>query len=83
MLGDNAMATVMAKRKSGDGKPGPKPDPSRVRDAVTLVRSRQDWKAAVEEAAEFDRAPSVADFIDRAVAHYCRQIGFPKALPKR
>jgi len=64
-------------------KPGPKPDPMRVRDAVTNIRSTQGWKDAVDKLAEFDRAPSVADLIDRAVVAYARSINFPEPVPKR
>lgn len=64
-------------------KPGPKPDPSRVRIATTLVRSSEGWKAEVEALAEHDRAPSVSDLIDRAVAAYARSIQYPKPIPKR
>ena len=76
--GIRMVAGVMAKKK-----PGPKPDPSRTRDAVTMVRSTVAWKAAVDRMAEFDRAPSVSDLIDRAIAAYARTIGFPEPIPKR
>ncbi len=64
-------------------KPGPKPDPSRVRTAVTMVRSMPDWKVWVEELAEFDRASSTGDLLDRALVAYARQVKFPKPAPKR
>jgi hypothetical protein len=55
----------------------PKAEPtSRIRDAVTFIRSSEAWKAHVEQLADLDRAPSVSDFIDRAVVHYARSRGF-------
>jgi len=51
--------------------------------ATTLVRSSEAWKAEVEALAEHDRAPSVSDLIDRAVAAYARSIQYPKPIPKR
>ena len=64
-------------------KPGPKPDPSNVRDALTQVRSSRGWKEAIDELADFDRAPSTADLIDRAIVAYARQVRYPKPIPKR
>jgi hypothetical protein len=64
-------------------KPGPKPDPSRVRDATTMVRSSQAWKEFVEKLADFDRSPSISDLFDRAVVAYARQVGFKEMPPKR
>jgi hypothetical protein len=75
-----SLVADMAKPKK---KPGPKPDPTRVRDAVTNVRSTEAWKNAVEEFAEWDRAPSVSDLIDRAIVAYARERGYDKAFPKR
>jgi hypothetical protein len=48
----------------------------RLRNAAIIIRSTEAWKAHVEKAAELDRAPSISDFIDRAVAHYARSRGF-------
>ncbi len=56
-------------------KPGPKPDPARVRDVSTLIRSTRAWKDALEGFAEWDRTSSVADLIDRAVIAYARDAG--------
>jgi hypothetical protein len=69
---------LMAKKK-----PGPKPDPQRVREAVTAIRSSDAWKAYVEELAEFDRATSVSELMDRAIVAYAKQLGFKKSPPKR
>ncbi len=69
---------VMAKNK-----PGPKPDPQRVRDVATIIRSRKEWKDAIDRLAEFDRAPSVSDLFDRAIVTYARSVGFPEPIPKR
>lgn len=73
----------MSDSKNPRKKPGPKPDPSRVRDAATMVRSGLAWKQAVEAFAEWDRAPSVSDLIDRAIVAYARERGYDKAFPKR
>jgi hypothetical protein len=64
-------------------KPGPKPDPSRVRVTTTMVRSSEAWKTAVESLAEFDRCSSVSELIDRAVAQYARHVGYNRAIPMR
>ncbi len=71
------------KKSKSKSKPGPKPDPSRVRGAATLVRSTEAWKRAVEAFAEFDRAPSVSDLVDRAIVAYARERGYEKPIPKR
>ena len=65
------------------GKPGPKPDPARTRFAVTNVRSSPDWKAWVEGLAEFDRATSVSELVDRALVAYARERGHKVPPPKR
>ena len=77
------MGMTMARSKKKSEPETSKPEPVvRVRDAVTFVRSSAAWKDAIEKLAELDRAPSVSDFIDRAVAHYARSRGFD-APPKR
>jgi hypothetical protein len=73
------MSTAMARPKKLAPKAGPV---SRIRDTVTFIRSTEAWKAHVEQLADLDRAPSVSDFIDRAVAHYARSRGFDPP-PKR
>jgi hypothetical protein len=65
------------------GKPGPKPDPSRVRTSVTMVRSMPEWKTWVEELAAHDRASSLGDLLDHALVSYAREIKFPKPAPRR
>jgi hypothetical protein len=64
-------------------KPGPKPDPSRVRSAAIMLRSTAAWKQAVEAFADWDRAPSVSDLFDRAIVAYARERSYPKPFPKR
>lgn len=77
------MSRTMAGPKKKTASEGTKGESvSRVRDAVTFVRSSEGWKRHVEELADLDRAPSVSDFIDRAVAHYARSRGF-NPPPKR
>lgn len=73
----------MTEPKKPRKKPGPKPGPSRVRDEAIMVRSTLAWKQAVEAFAEWDRAPSVSDLIDRAVVAYARERGYEKAFPRR
>jgi hypothetical protein len=69
---------VMAKKK-----PGPKPDPDRVRSAAIMLRGRPEWREWVERLAEFDRAPSLNELFDRALVIYARHVGFAEAAPKR
>jgi hypothetical protein len=52
-------------------KPGPKPDPSRVRSAVTNIRSTNDWKAWLLGFADHCRK-DVPDVIDEALLRYAR-----------
>jgi hypothetical protein len=83
----------MPKKPAGQSTPGThggkrpgagrKPVQDRARDASTLVRSSHAWKEAVAAFAEWDRAPSVSDLIDRAVVAYARQQGYDKPIPKR
>jgi hypothetical protein len=69
-------------------KPGPKPDPSRAKEAVTNVRSGEPWKRWIERLAEFDAEmrrtdTNISDTIDRAVVLYAREIGFDQVAPRR
>jgi hypothetical protein len=48
-----------------------------------MVRSSDAWKEAITAFAGWDRAPSVSDLIDRALAVYARQQGYDKPIPKR
>lgn len=72
------MVGLMAKKK-----PGPTPDPSRVRSAVTNIRSTPEWKGWLERLSEFDRAPSISDLVDRMATTYARKIRFSEPPPKR
>ncbi len=88
-IGTKGSAT-MAKKKSESVSPdsepkrrGPKPDPSRVRSATTIIRSMPAWKEWIEEFAEFDRCSSVSELLDRALVSYARDAKFPKPAPKR
>jgi hypothetical protein len=77
------MGLTMARPKKKTAAESPKPaSVARVRDAVTFVRSSLAWKEHVEKLAELDRAPSISDFIDRAVVHYARSRGYD-VPPKR
>ena len=73
---------VMAKDKPRK-KPGPKPDPDRVRSAAIMVRGRPEWKAWVERLADHARAPSLNDLFDRALVVYARHVDFEEVAPKR
>jgi hypothetical protein len=64
-------------------RPGPKPDPQRVRSAVTNIRSSPEWKAWLERLVVFNRSPSLADLVDDAVVLLAREIKFPEMPPKR
>jgi hypothetical protein len=73
----------MTEPKKAKKKPGPKPDPTRVRSAVTNIRSSPEWKSWLERLAEANRSSSLADLIDDAVVDYARKLGFKEAAPKR
>ena len=64
-------------------KPGPKPNPSRVRSEAVMLRGRPEWKDWLARLAEFDRSPSMNELFDRAITAYAREIGFKEAAPKR
>ena len=70
---------LMAEPKE-KGKPGPKPDPQRVRTALVQIRAMPDWKDWVKELADFDRC-DVVDLIDKALVGYARGVKFPKQAP--
>jgi hypothetical protein len=59
------------KREGAGGKP------------VTMVRSSTEWKQALEALADWDRCTSLAELLDRAVASYARERGYPGQIPKR
>jgi hypothetical protein len=73
----------MSKKRAAPKSSKPKSEPSRVREAVTFIRSSDEWKAFVEEFRDWDRATSTAELIDRAIAFYARERGYPKVAPKR
>lgn len=81
-----AKKKIESKQESGSepkGKPGPKPDPARVRSEAVMLRGRPEWKEWLGRLAEFDRAPSMNELFDRAITAYARDIGFKEAAPKR
>ncbi len=65
------------------GKPGPKPDPDKVRSASILLKGRPVWKVWVLELAEHCHSPNTNELVDRALLYYAREMGFPKPAPKR
>jgi hypothetical protein len=48
-----------------------------------MVRSSEAWKEAVAALADWDRATSVSELIDRAIVEYARVRGYDKPIPKR
>jgi hypothetical protein len=79
---------VADKPKKSKGRPGPKPDPTRVREAVTNIRSSDAWKGWAKRLAEFDAESrrsdaNISEAIDRALVLYAREMGFPEVAPKR
>jgi hypothetical protein len=74
-------ADPMTKHKPKQ-KPGPKPDPSRVRTALVQIRAMPAWKEWVKEFADQERC-DVVDLIDRALVAYARQVRFAKPAPRR
>jgi hypothetical protein len=79
--GEPAKETAHGGARAGAGR---KPKPTeRVRKAVTMIRSADEWKAAVEQFAEWDRASTVSELIDRAVVAYARARGYDRPIPKR
>ena len=79
MPGNTAVAEPPKKSK---GRPGPKPDPSRLRSTLVTVRCRPEWRDWVERLATHKGTTS-ADVIDDALMRYGRDEGFPEAAPKR
>jgi hypothetical protein len=71
----------------GGNRPGsgrkPQVDQDRIRNASTMVRSSEAWKLAIQEFAEWDRAPSVSDLVDRAILDYARSRKYDKPIPRR
>lgn len=70
---------TMPKKTPGEN---PRPQPRRVRSAATNIRSTPEWKAWLEELAEFDRCDYV-ELIDRAVVEYAKKVRFEKKAPRR
>lgn len=79
------MATNVLKAGRGMAKKRKPADEARHwpgKPLVIQVRGSAEWKAWLEELAEFDRS-TIADICDRAIAGYARTIGFPKPPPPR
>ena len=74
------MGKATGGKREGAGR---KPDGDRSRNVVTNLRSTPEWKVAISELAEWDRATTVAELIDRAIAHYARERGYPNPIPRR
>lgn len=75
----------MGKKKAPNPKTSqPSKDSARrLRTAMTLVRSSEPWKEAVEQFADWDRATSISELVDRAIISYARERGYDKPIPKR
>jgi hypothetical protein len=69
-------------KRPGSGRK-PQVDQDRIRNASTMVRSSEAWKLALQEFAEWDRAPSVSDLVDRAILDYARSRKYDKPIPRR
>lgn len=67
-------------KREGSGR---RPEGDRKRAAVTAIRSSEEWKSELESLAEWDRATTVAELIDRAVAYYAKERGYPGSMPMR
>ena len=55
----------------------------RERDVAGFELAYDRFLSGCELFAEWDRAPSVSDLIDRALVAYARQQGYDKPIPKR
>ena len=77
------VAKTKADPSEAKGKPGPKPDPTRVRSEAVMLRGRPEWKEWLGRLAEFDRSASMNELFDRAIAVYAREVGFKETPPKR
>jgi hypothetical protein len=77
--GDRTQGAGHGGKRPGAGR---KPQPEGARPAMTMVRSSAEWKAWVEELAEYNRT-NVTDLIDQALVRHAREIGFAKVAPKR
>ena len=55
------------KKRGPKPKVGPKGEVGRARVTTTMIRSSPEWKQAVEELAEADRAVSLSELFDRAI----------------
>jgi predicted transcriptional regulator len=62
-------------------KPGPKPNPNRVRSAVVSIRSRPEWKEWLEEFAKYSEQ-DLSNLIDDALQQHARTRKF-KVPPRR
>jgi hypothetical protein len=70
------MVAAMAKKKAA-----PRPQPNRVRSAITNIRSTPEWKEWLTRFSDHVRK-DVTDAIDEAVLRYARAEGF-ELPPKR
>ena len=66
-----------------NGKAGSSPTPERVSTSMLMVRSTVEWKAEIEAFAAFDRATTISELIDRAVANYARHQAYDRPIPRR
>jgi hypothetical protein len=78
-----ARAKAKGDASKGPGKAGSSPSPARVSTSMMMVRSSTEWKASVEAFAQWDRATTVSELIDRAVVAYARQQGYDRPIPRR
>ena len=71
--------TYMAKKKA---KPGPKPSPEGVRDALVSVRCRSDFRAWVDDLAKSKHLP-MAVLIEHCLREYAERHQFKTPMPDR
>lgn len=76
----------VAKRKAWGGHrqgAGRKPDPAKPSRSILGIGGTPEWRAFVDRFAEFGRAASAAELIDRALEHYAKAQGYPGPIPRR
>ena len=68
----------------GPRRRGPKPaDPATTKSASVNIRVNPSWKEWADGLADFLRARSFGDLVDRALVDLARQEGYDKPAPKR
>ncbi len=63
-------------------KAAPKPDPEPPRPTALAIKGSAEWRAWVQEAAEFCRTDT-SKLVDASIVEYVKKRGFTKEPPKR